>query len=341
MTVRESIPAVSTPTDVTVKSVRLYWTRLASVGGRAGRPSRATRFGARRSSRNTLRFLLTRGDERAAGGQATLTLWIGWWRAIRSLETRRFFPSLPIARPFFVDSTVTVAWTTSPRCSIWTDLTSKFRKTFATNLSGCSEYSTTWMSLLIRRFSFAMFSPFLPIALPMSPSLTPKMSLSPASTQSTTVVRVRSWNNATYLIVCSSKTISAMRILDGQDVRFPRADHRDGRDGKGHAAGGAEIHVRAAEAKHADVPEVSGGLRGAIRGEDHELRLLRLRCAADLAQAEAHLAGVGGDAEGAGDVDHGTTSSKGSSGAGTGGGGVTAGLGFATAVGFGSPGGGL
>src|SRR5206468_147604 len=112
-----------------------------------------------------------------------------------------------------------------------------------------------------------------------------------ASTQSTTVVRVRSWNNATYLIVCSSKTISAMRILDGQDVRFPGADHRDGRDGKGHAAGGAEIHVRAAEAEDADVPQIPSGFRGTIRGEDHELRLLRLRRAADLAQAEAHLAG--------------------------------------------------
>src|SRR5712691_7784181 len=190
---------------------------------------------------------------------------------------RRFFPSLPIARPFFVDSTVAVAWTTSPRCSIWTDLTSKFRKTFATNLSGCSEYSTTWMSLLIRRFSFAMFSPFLPIALPMSPSLTTKMSLSPASTQSTTVVRVRSWNNATYLIVCSSKTISTMRILDGQDVRFSGADYRDGRDGKGHAAGGAQVDVGATEAEHTDVPEVPSGVRRTIRGEDHELRLLRLR----------------------------------------------------------------
>src|SRR2546425_1748103 len=197
------------------------------------------------------------------------------------------------------------------------------------------------MSLLIRRFSFAIFPPFLPIALPMSPSLTTKMSLSPASTQSTTVVRVRSWNNATYLIVCSSKTISAMRFLDGQDVRFPGADHRDRRDGKGHAAGGAKIHVRAAEAEDADVPQIPSGFRGTIRGEDHELRLLRLRRAADFAQAEAHLAGVGRDAQGARDVDHGTTSCKGSSGAGTGGGGVTAGLGFATAVGFGSPGGGL
>src|SRR5881397_3426637 len=144
----------------------------------------------------------------------------------------------------------------SPRCSICTDLTSKFRNTFATNLSGCSEYSKTWMSLLIRRFSFAMCSPFLLIAFPMSPSLTTKMSLSPASTQSTTVVRVRSWNNATYLIVCSSKTISAMRILDGQDVRFSRADHRDGRDGKGHAAGRTQIHVRAAETEQTDVPEI-------------------------------------------------------------------------------------
>src|SRR5207244_738062 len=119
--------------------------------------------------------------------------------------------SFPIARPFFVASTVTVAWTMSPRCSSWTPFTSKFRKTFATNRSGWSEYSTTWMSLFMSRFSFAMFSPFFPIALPMSPSFTTKISLSVASTQSTTVVRVRSWKRATYLIVCSSKTISTMR----------------------------------------------------------------------------------------------------------------------------------
>src|SRR5436190_1238235 len=99
----------------------------------------------------------------------------------------------------------------SPRCSSWTPFTSKFRKTFATNRSGWSEYSTTWMSLFMSRFSFAMFSPFFPIALPMSPSFTTKISLSVASTQSTTVVRVRSWKRATYLIVCSSKTISTMR----------------------------------------------------------------------------------------------------------------------------------
>jgi len=30
---RESIPAMSTPTVVTVKTVHLYWIRLASVGG--------------------------------------------------------------------------------------------------------------------------------------------------------------------------------------------------------------------------------------------------------------------------------------------------------------------
>src|SRR5437879_4727412 len=99
----------------------------------------------------------------------------------------------------------------SPRCSSWTPFTSKFLKTFATNRSGWSEYSTTWMSLFMSRFSFAMFSPFFPIALPMSPSFTTKISLSVASTQSTTVVLVRSWKRATYLIVCSSKTISTMR----------------------------------------------------------------------------------------------------------------------------------
>src|SRR2546428_7334942 len=123
-----------------------------------------------------------------------------------------------------------------------------------------------------------------------------------------------------------------MRILDGQDVRFPGADHRDRGDGERHATGRAEIDVRAAEAEQADVPQVPRGFLGAVRGKDHELRFLRLRRATHLAQAEAHLTGVRRDAEGAGDVDHGTTSSRGSSGGGTGAGGVTAGFGFAPAA---------
>src|SRR5437667_6497271 len=197
------------------------------------------------------------------------------------------------------------------------------------------------MSLFMRRFSFSMSPPSFPTACPMSPSLTTTMSLSPASRQSTTVVRVRSWKSATYLIVCSSKTISAMRILDGQDIRFPGADDRDGGDGEPHAAGSAQIHVRATEAEQADVPQIPRRFLGTVRGEDHELRLLRLRRPVDLAQAEADLAGLRRDAKGAGDIDHGTTSSRGSSGAGTGGGGATAGFGLAAAVGFGSPGGGV
>src|SRR5213594_4876544 len=111
------------------------------------------------------------------------------------------------------------------------------------------------MSLFMRRFSLAMFSPFFPIAFPMSPSFTTKMSLSPASTQSTTVVRVRSWNSATYLIVCSSKTISTMRILDAEDVRLAGADHHNRGNGERHPARGAQVHVRAREPEPADFPE--------------------------------------------------------------------------------------
>src|SRR5712691_85038 len=74
ITIRESIPAISTPTVVTVRTVHLYWIRLASVGGLRAAHPRATRFGARRSSRNTLRFLLTRGDERGPGSSHAHTL---------------------------------------------------------------------------------------------------------------------------------------------------------------------------------------------------------------------------------------------------------------------------
>src|SRR2546426_10117295 len=216
---------------------------------------------------------------------------------MKSRDTRRFLPSLPIARPFLVGSTVTVAWTTSPRCSIWTDLTSKFRKTFATNLSGCSEYSTTWMSFLIRRFSFAMFSPFFPIAFPISPSLTTKMSLSPASTQSTTVVRVRSWKRATYLIVCSSKTISAMRILDGEDVRLPGTDHRDGRDRERHTTGGPKVDVRPGESEEFDVPELVQRTFRAVRSNDDQLGALCLCRPPNLPQSKSHVPRVRGDAK--------------------------------------------
>src|SRR3989442_6038622 len=198
------------------------------------------------------------------------------------------------------------------------------------------------MSLFMRRFSLAMFSPFFPIAFPMSPSFTTKMSLSPASTQSTTVVRVRSWNSATYLIVCSSKTISAMRILDAEDVRLAGADYRNRGNGERHPARGAQVHVRTPEAEPAHVPEVLDGVLRAVRGEDDELRALRLRCATDLPQPEPHVARVRRNPEGAGHVDHGTTSSNGSSGSGGGGtGAVAARFCLRTAIGFCSPGGGL
>src|SRR6266699_5307893 len=150
------------------------------------------------------------------------------------------------------------------------------------------------------RFSFAIFSPFFPIAFPMSPSLTTKMSLSPASTQSTTVERLRSWKRATYLIVCSSKTISAMRILDAQDVRLPGADDGNRGDVERHPARGPEVDVRSGEPEGPDFAErVRRGLR-AVRCEDHQLRGLRFRGTPDLPQAEPDVAGGRRDPKGAG-----------------------------------------
>src|SRR3970040_1257967 len=165
------------------------------------------------------------------------------------------------------------------------------------------------MSLFISRLSFAACSPFFPIALPMSPSFTTKMSLSAASTQSTTVVRVRSWNSATYCIVCSSNVTSAMRHLQAQDVRLPGAQDRHGGDGERHAARGAEFDVRPREPVDARVAQDSNRRLGAVRREDDELRRLRLEGPADLACAESHVPRVRGDLEGPRDVDHTTTSS--------------------------------
>src|SRR6267143_1129489 len=120
----------------------------------------------------------------------------------------------------------------------------------------------------MRRFSFAMFSPFFPIAFPISPSLTTKISLSPASTQSTTVVRVKSWKRATYLIVCSSKTISAMRILDGEDVRLSRANHRDGRDRERHTTGGPKVDVRPGASSHSALRAALNCAPRGLRADD-------------------------------------------------------------------------
>src|SRR3989454_3928576 len=97
ITIRESIPAIRTPTVVTVRTVHLYWIRLASVGGLRAAHPRATRFGARRSSRNTLRFLLTRGDERGAGsGHAhTLNRMVAGDQVARHAEVPSVLPNRP------------------------------------------------------------------------------------------------------------------------------------------------------------------------------------------------------------------------------------------------------
>src|SRR5881396_3346384 len=203
------------------------------------------------------------------------------------------------------------------------------------------------MSLFMSRFSFAMFSPFFPIALPMSPSFTTKISLSVASTQSTTVVRVRSWKRATYLIVCSSKTISTMRPQALRMFESPGLSTATAATEKG----GPQVDVRAGELQQANLAEGRERVRRAVRRDDDDLRALRLRGATDFSQSEAHLARVRRDPEGPGDVDHGTTSWMGSSGStaaasgagtgtGTGTGGTGTGFGFGTAEGLGWPAGG-
>src|SRR2546422_10794638 len=97
ITIRESIPAISTPTVVTVRTVHLYWIRLASVGEWRGGPPPAPRVWARRSGRNTLRVLLPPGGGGRGRGQGPLPLWNGGGGGIRSRRTRRGPPSLPVA----------------------------------------------------------------------------------------------------------------------------------------------------------------------------------------------------------------------------------------------------
>src|SRR5438445_806625 len=134
--------------------------------------------------------------------------------------------------------------------------------------------------------------------------------------------------------------------------RPPLLRRLDGGDGKGHPTGGAQVDVRPREPQGPDVPQGLDRRGRAIRSEDDELGALRLRRATDLPEPEPHIPGVGCDAQGAGDINHGATSSIGSSGsaasagAAAGNGGVGAGtgtgtgFGFGTADGFGSPAGG-
>src|SRR5712692_462944 len=137
-----------------------------------------------------------------------------------------------------------------------------------------------------------------------------------------------------------------------EDVRLAGVEHGDRGDGKRDAARGAQVDVRSRESQHPDVLEVLGGFRRTVGGQHDELRALGLRRAADLAQAEPHIARVGREAEGSRDVDQDTTSSTGSSGSGVtgpsgvfdasgaGGGTTGAGFGFAMTDGFGNPAGG-
>src|SRR2546430_1723655 len=146
-----------------------------------------------------------------------------------------------------------------------------------------------------------------------------------------------------------------------EDVRVAGAEDGDGRDGERHPAGSPQIDVRAGEMQQTDLAEGRDRVRRAVRRDDDDLRALRLRGPADFSKSEAHLAGVRRDTEGAGNVNHGTTSSMGSSGSagsaagagrgvgrgagrgagtGTGTGGTGTGFGFGIAEGFGRPAGG-
>src|SRR3972149_6413428 len=99
------------------------------------------------------------------------------------------------------------------------------------------------MSLFILFRRFWTFSPPFPIA----PAFTTNKRRSVVSTQSTTVVLVRSWNRRTYWIVSSVNVISAMRHLGGQDVRVPGVDDRERGDGERLPAGRAPLRVRPLE----------------------------------------------------------------------------------------------
>src|SRR5213083_1157626 len=60
-----------------------------------------------------------------------------------------------------------------------------------------------------------------------------------------------------------------------EDVRVAGAEHRDGRDREGHPAGGAQVDVRAGELQQANLAEGRERVRRAVRRDDDDLRPLR------------------------------------------------------------------
>src|SRR3990170_7054400 len=158
------------------------------------------------------------------------------------------------------------------------------------------------MSLFILFRRFWTFSPPFPIAFAMSPAFTTNKRRSVVSTQSTTVVLVRSWNRRTYWIVSSVNVISAMPHLGGQDVRVSGVDDRERGHGERLSARGAQLRV---------CPLEREGLRAegrkifrAVRRDDDEAGLPRPCGQTNLPRPEPNLARVHRDLEGAGDIDH-------------------------------------
>ena len=86
-------------------------------------------------------------------------------------------------------------------------------KTFFTNCSGSSEYSTTWMFFPVFSLSLMTCSPFFPTAMLPWPFSTTNTSLSSVSMQSMAFALVICSKRAMYLRVSSVSTISADMFL--------------------------------------------------------------------------------------------------------------------------------
>ena len=82
-------------------------------------------------------------------------------------------------------------------------------KTFITNCSGSSEYSTTWMFFPVSSLSLMTCSPFFPTAMLALPFSTMNTSLSSVSMQSMALVLVTVSKREMYLSVSSVSTMSA------------------------------------------------------------------------------------------------------------------------------------
>src|SRR3989304_2638144 len=224
------------------------------------------------------------------------------WRLASICATLRFFPPLPIARPFSSGSTVTVACFLPPFSEKVTDETLYWWKILRRNTSGSGSNST--MSTGFSKSSLSFWSerawgPSARWSWPLSTTKTTRSSSFTKSLGLACVTRSKSANArmSASVMVRSSAGIGAPTARaasrDLEDVRLAGLHDRERRDREGLPADRSEVEVRPFE-----LVELRAAAReglpvalGAVLRDDDELGLLGSDGLLRLRVAEAPLAG--------------------------------------------------